>query len=175
MRFLDVAAADDGAIVNASTVARDCGVSVKTVQSYYEILEDTFVALRVDAYQKSIRKRLVSHPRYYFFDMGVTNALTGELGATLGSATRGRRFEQFIVTQLKAALSYLGVQVDLRFWRTHSGWFRRCRGRNFSSGCQAWLREQRFTPNSARESALARDARVAYAGEARVCIAGGGR
>ncbi len=121
VRFLDVAAADDGAIVNASTVARDCGVSVKTVQSYYQVLEDTFLALRVDAHQRSVRKRLVTHPRYYFFDMGITNALCKEAGALLGRETRGRRFEQFVVTQTKATLSYRGADVELRFWRTAGG------------------------------------------------------
>ncbi len=120
-RFLDIAAADDGAIVNFSTVARECGVSVKTAQSYYEILEDTFVALRVDPYLKSARRRLVAHPRYYLFDPGVTNALAGQLHGSLGPETRGRRFEQFIVTQLQASLSYLCAGVDLRFWRTHLG------------------------------------------------------
>lgn len=121
VRFLDIAAADDGLTVNASTVARDCGVSVKTVQSYYEILEDTFLALRLDAHRASARKRLVAHPRYYLFDMGVTNALTGETGGALGASVRGRRFEQFVVTQVKAALSYAGADVELRYWRTVTG------------------------------------------------------
>ncbi len=123
-RFIDVAAQDDGAIVNASTVARDCGVSVKTVQSYYDILEDTFIAMRLDPHLKSVRKRLVSHPRYYFFDMGVTNALSRESGSALSALsahTRGRRFEQFVITQTKAQLSYLGADVELRFWRTQQG------------------------------------------------------
>jgi predicted AAA+ superfamily ATPase len=121
VRFLDIAAADDGLTVNASTVARDCGVSVKTVQSYYEILEDTFLAFRLDAHRASVRKRLVAHPRYVFFDMGITNALAGELTERLGASVRGRRFEQFVITQARATLSYAGAAVDLRYWRTTTG------------------------------------------------------
>jgi predicted AAA+ superfamily ATPase len=41
--FLDIVAANDGETVNFSNVARECGVTVKTVQQYYQILEDTFL------------------------------------------------------------------------------------------------------------------------------------
>lgn len=74
-RFIDVAANNDGEIVNFSNVARKCAVSIKTVQEYYQILGDTFIAWRLDPWVKSIRKRLVAHPKYYLFDTGVTNAI----------------------------------------------------------------------------------------------------
>ncbi len=39
-RFLDIAAANDGETVNFNNIARECAVSVKTVQQYYQILEE---------------------------------------------------------------------------------------------------------------------------------------
>ncbi len=33
-RFLNISSLNDGQIVNFSTIARDCGVSVKTIQGY---------------------------------------------------------------------------------------------------------------------------------------------
>lgn len=119
--FLDLAAATDGEVVNFSNMARECGVSVKTVQEYYQILEDTFLAARLPAFSKSARRKMVSHPRFYFFDPGVTNALTHQLGDDLDPLTRGRRFEQFIIQQIRAALEYARMDVELSFWRTHSG------------------------------------------------------
>jgi len=120
-RFLDVAAANDGQIVNYSTVARDCGVSVKTAQQYYQILDDTFLVLRVDGWHKSVRKQLITHPKYYLFDTGVTNALTHQLGPALNPEARGRRFEQLVVSQVRAAIDYLGLDLKLHFWRTNAG------------------------------------------------------
>ncbi len=120
-RFLDVAAANDGEIVNFSSVARECAVSVKTAQSYYAILEDTFLALRLSPWLKSARKRLVAHPRYYFFDMGVTNALAKTLGSGLNPVARGRRFEQFVITQTRAIADYQRLDFELSFWRTNTG------------------------------------------------------
>ena len=119
-RFLDIAANNDGEIVNYSNIARECAVSVKTVQEYYQILEDTFLAYRLDPWFKSIRKRLVAHPRYYFFDMGITNALCYQY-SRLNPIVRGRRFEQFILQQLLALNAYHRSGCQFFFWRTHTG------------------------------------------------------
>jgi len=120
VRFLDVAANNDGEIVNYTNISRECGVSAKTVQEYYQILEDTFIAYRVDPWVKSIRKRLVSHPRYYFFDMGITNALCHNY-SVLNTEIRGRRFEQFIILQIIALNHYHRLGFEYFFWRTHTG------------------------------------------------------
>lgn len=119
-RFIDIAANNDGEIVNYTNVARECGASVKTIQEYYQILEDTFIAYRIDPWIKSVRKRLVSHPRYYLFDMGVTNAICYYYGM-LNPTVRGRRFEQFIIVQLLALNSYYRLNLEFFFWRTSEG------------------------------------------------------
>ena len=120
-RFLDIAAATDGETVNFSSLARECGVSVKTAQQYYEILEDTFLSFRLPPWRKSARKRLVAHPRFYLFDTGVTNSLAHTLGRKLNPAVRGRRFEQLVITQIKAAIEYRRLDHQLFYWRTNTG------------------------------------------------------
>ena len=120
VHFLEIAANNDGEIVNFSNVARECGVSVKTAQEYYQILGDTFIAYRLEPWMKSIRKRLVAHPRYYFFDMGITNALCYHYGL-LNPEIRGRRFEQFIILQLIALNAYYRLGWQFFFWRTQTG------------------------------------------------------
>ncbi len=119
--FLDIAAAADGEVVNYSNIARECGVSVKTVQQYYRILEETFLVLRLPAWARSARTRLISHPKYFFFDPGVTNALTHQLGGKLDPIVRGRRFEQFVIQQIRSAIEYRRMDCDLAFWRTRQG------------------------------------------------------
>ncbi len=119
--FLDIAAASDGEIVNFTNIARECAVSVKTAQQYYQILEETFLAIRLPAWRRSPRKRLVSHPRYYLFDPGVTNALAHTLGPELNPRIRGRRFEQFVIGQIAAAIHYQRLDAQLHYWRTHHG------------------------------------------------------
>ena len=120
-KFLDIAAANDGETVNFNNIARECSVSVKTVQQYFQILEDTFLAFRVPAWTKSERRRLVSHPRYYFFDTGVTNVLAHALTDQLNPKVFGRRFEQFVICQLMTFIHYKRLDCQLYYWRTNHG------------------------------------------------------
>ncbi len=119
--FLDIAAASDGETVNFSNIARECAVSNKTVQQYFEILEDTFLAFKLPAWKSSTRKRLVTHPRYYLFDTGISNALTFNLGKDISQRTKGRRFEQFFIGQLRALIEYDRLRYQLYYWRTNHG------------------------------------------------------
>ncbi|MFN0117070.1 MAG: ATP-binding protein [Elusimicrobiota bacterium] len=119
--FLDLVAAQDSEIVNFSAISRECGISIKTVQQYYQLLEDTFLGFRLPAWTKSVRHRMVSHPRFYLFDPGITNALSHQLGGELNSVVRGRRFEQFVILQLKAQLEYSRKDIQMYYWKTHSG------------------------------------------------------
>ncbi len=120
-RFLDLAAAQAGEIVNFSAFGRECGLPTRTVQAYYEILEDTLIGCRLEPWALSARKRLVAHQKFYLFDTGVTNAVNRRLGSAPDSTTRGRLFEQLMVLETMRMQSYTRSEARLYFWRTNSG------------------------------------------------------
>lgn len=120
-RFLDVAAAQSGELLNASAVARDAGVAARTVLEYYQILVDTLVAVRLEAWRKSPRARMALHPKVYLFDLGVVNALCRRLTAGIDRSLEGRLFEHFVVLELHRLLDYSRSESQLFFWRTHLG------------------------------------------------------
>ncbi len=120
-RFLDIAAINDGQIVNYSTIGRECGISAKTVKGFYEILEDTLLAHKIEGWNKSIRKQLISHPKYYFFDCGVSNSLCHWVKEELNKEERGRKFEQFVLLQLIALNSYHKYNLNFYHWRDKNG------------------------------------------------------
>ncbi len=64
---------------------------------------------------------MVSHPRYYFFDTGVTNVLAHTLTDELNPKVFGRRFEQFVIGQFTAFIHYRRLDLQLYYWRTHHG------------------------------------------------------
>jgi predicted AAA+ superfamily ATPase len=120
-RFLESAASVSGELLSFSNVARECQLPVKTVQSYYEILEDTLIGYRLLPWMKSERKRLVGHPKFYFFDTGVTNAINRRLSSVPDSALYGRLFEQLMVLEMQRSIDYVGSECRLYFWRTNTG------------------------------------------------------
>ncbi|MBM4278486.1 MAG: ATP-binding protein [Deltaproteobacteria bacterium] len=120
-RFLDVAASQFGELVSFSNIGRECHLPTRTVQSYYEILEDTLIGLRLDPWRKSLRKRLSGHPKFYLFDLGVTNAINRHLSALPDHVLRGRLFEQFIILETHRVLKYIRSEARIYYWRTNTG------------------------------------------------------
>lgn len=91
------------------------------MQSYYEILEDTLVGYRLRPRMKSERKRLVGHPKFYFFDTGVTDAINRRLSSVPDTALYGRLFEQLMILECRRLIDYAGSECRLYFWRTNTG------------------------------------------------------
>ena len=56
---------------NISNVAPECHVERKVVEDYVTILEDLLVAVRLPSFQKRAKRRVVTHPKFFFFDTGV--------------------------------------------------------------------------------------------------------
>ena len=122
-RFLDIAADQSGKIVNFSTIARDTGVSSNTIKGYYQILEDTLIALKLEPYLKSARKRITMHPKYYLFDIGVINAIAGRISpsSVKGTDTYGMLFEHFIILEASRLIHYAERPYRIYHWRSSHG------------------------------------------------------
>lgn len=114
-RFLEVSAQQNGKIINLSKIAREVGVSDKTVKEYYAILEDTLVGFVLEPFHNSYRKRLLQKPKFYYFDPGVARALTHHLSVpiTTGTSYYGEIFEHFIILECVKLAAY--HQLDYRF------------------------------------------------------------
>jgi predicted AAA+ superfamily ATPase len=120
-RFLEVAAISNSEVINFSSIARDCGVSSVTVKEYFQILQDTLLGLMLPPFIKKIKRTPIESSKFYFFDMGVTRALRRMLVIQEGSVEFGHFFEQFIIMEIRAFLSYNHWYKNIYFWRTSCG------------------------------------------------------
>lgn len=120
-RFLEIAALTNGEIVNYANIASECGVSAQTIKSYFGILEDTLVGYMIPAYTKVMKRRLVQAPRFFFFDVGLTNHLLHRDALLRGTPEYGHAFEHFIIMELIAYIGYNHKEEKLSYWRTHTG------------------------------------------------------
>lgn len=122
LRFLTLAADENGSVVNFSTIARECGVSYKTVQGYFQILEDTLMGFFLLPYARAVRKRLIRHPKFYFFDTGVVRALRKTLTVDLEPQTfeYGRAFEHFLILEIMRLASYQDLDYSFSFYGSSS-------------------------------------------------------
>lgn len=118
-RFLFCLAADAGKYLDLTKISKTVAVPRQTVQRYFEILEDTLIVKRVAAFAKSEKRRLIQHPRFYFFDNGVLNALLGNF--TVSDDRKGFLFENFFFNQLETSLSYSDYDYRISTYRTDAG------------------------------------------------------
>jgi predicted AAA+ superfamily ATPase len=118
--FLRVAAFTSSELLNYTNIARETGVSAKVVRSYLEILEDTHLGYRVAPWTKARKRRVILTEKFYLFDVGVANHLARRT-PRLGSPEFGKAFEHFIFMELRAYQAYRQPDLELRYWRTASG------------------------------------------------------
>lgn len=122
-RFLNSAGQMNGKIINASSIASDIDSTPSNVGNYFEILEDTLLGFKLEAFHTSIRKRQRQNPKFYWFDTGVARSLQRVLGTKVHESTSiyGDIFEAFLITQIRAGLEYQTGQFQLSYLRTKDG------------------------------------------------------
>ena len=120
-QFLEVAAQSNAKIINYSKIADDVGVDIKTIQSYFSILEDTLIGIILPAFHKSVRKRQMSNPKFYLFDTGAKRALERTLTVDIQEGTYefGNLFETFIINEIIRLNSY--ARKDWQFYYLKTG------------------------------------------------------
>ncbi len=120
-RFLKVAGIMNGELLNMSAIARDAAVARTTVERYFQILEDTLIAIRLPGWQPRLKVRERHAPKLYLFDTGVARALTGRIRDPLSDLETGKLLETLVLHELRAAISYLNCGGELCYWRSSSG------------------------------------------------------
>ena len=118
-RFMEVAAISDGEMLNYSNIASDCGVSAKTVKSYFQILYDTLIGYEIPAYRKEIKRRIIQAPRFYYFDVGLVNYLMGRHSLKRGTDDYGHAFEHFVMQEIIAYKGYNDKRDEISYWHTY--------------------------------------------------------
>ena len=121
-RFMEVAALTNGEIINYNNIASECGISAPTVKEYFSILEETLIGYTLPAFTKNVKRRVIQSPKFYYFDVGITNFLLKKDSLVPGSPEFGHSFEHLIMQELIAYLSYSGSKHSLTYWRTTSGY-----------------------------------------------------
>ena len=121
-KFLVSLAARTGQLFNASSVANDIGVSLKTIQHWSSILEASGIVRFIQPYFDNIHKRLIKSPKVYFMDSGLVCYLLGWSSPAVleRGAMAGPIFETFVVSEILKG--YLNAGGDLRslfFYRDH--------------------------------------------------------
>lgn len=120
-RFIQVAALESGFFTDFTKAAKRAKISRQSITRHFEILEDTMIATRVDNDPELDPDEvdLVKHPKFFFFDLGVLNALRGTFG--LNQERIGFLFEHMVFNQITNTATTKAVDHSLYNFRTRGG------------------------------------------------------
>ena len=122
-RFMRLVAGRTAQLLNYSNIANELGHDLKTIKSWFSILESSFIIFFLQPHHKNYSKRLVKTPKLFFYDTGLACSLLGiknEYEINLHWA-KGALFENLIISDI--AKNYLNKSQNpsLFFWRDNTG------------------------------------------------------
>ena len=119
-KFMAVAAASTGQLVNLASMARDVGISQPTAERWLSILVASNIVYLLKPYSNNITKRVVKTPKLYFLDTGLAAYLTkwNNPEVLKTGAMAGAFFESFVVSEIIKSYYNSGViDPPLYFYR----------------------------------------------------------
>ncbi len=120
-RFLETASFSQGAVLNVSAVARECAVSKKMADGYFNILQDLLIGIMLPIFSRQAKRRLVAHSKFYYFDVGVYRHLRPQGPLDTAEQIDGAALETLFLQELRAINDYLDLGLQLYYWQTSYG------------------------------------------------------
>lgn len=119
LRFLRVAAARTGQLVNLTDLARDADIAVNTAKNWLSIMQASGIIYLLEPYSDNLSKRLVKAPKLYFLDTGLCSYLTGwSSPQTLeAGAMSGAILETWVISELLKSYLHNGKQPPFYYYR----------------------------------------------------------
>lgn len=110
-----------GAEVNENELASRLKIDRKTVVNYLDLLEQSFVIVRLFPFSKNPRREIGKKYKIYFADLGVRNVLIGDFNPARVRDDLGALWENFLIVERMKAYANRGESVRNYFWRTYGG------------------------------------------------------
>lgn len=108
-----------GSEVSYNELGNKLGVNRLTIQKYIDILEQSFVIFRLNAFSRNKRKEISKSIKIYFYDLGIRNSLVENHNRLSIRNDAGYLWENFCILERRktngAALKF----VNSYFWRTY--------------------------------------------------------
>ena len=115
-RFLEAASFSQGSVLNISEVARECAVERKSVEQYFGILEDLLLGTMLPVFSKKAKRRLIRHPKFYFFDAGVYRTIRPKGPLDRPEEIDGQALETLFFQELSALNDYSRLDGEIFYW-----------------------------------------------------------
>lgn len=120
-KLLKALALQVGSQVSVNELSNLLGITRQTVEKYLDLLEKSFVIFLLESFSSNLRNEIKKSRKYYFYDNGIMNALTGNFTPIENRQDTGVLWENFCISERIKANGYAKHQFNMYFWRTYDG------------------------------------------------------
>ncbi len=107
-----------GSHVSYNELSQIIGLDSKTIETYIQLLEKSYVIFRLPSYKRNLRNELKASKKIYFYDNGVRNALISNFSPLEIRNDIGALWENFIISERLKYCEYNDLYSNKYFWRT---------------------------------------------------------
>ncbi len=118
-KFIQLLAGRVGQLFNQSSLGNELDLDNKTINSWFTLLETSFLTFKLQPYHSNFNKRVVKTPKIYFRDTGLLCYLLGirnqhdlEISFAKGSV-----FENLVLSELQKNAINSSSNAKFYFWR----------------------------------------------------------
>ncbi|MCK4987233.1 MAG: ATP-binding protein, partial [Desulfobacterales bacterium] len=119
VRLLQLLAFQIGNEVSLSEIGRQLAMSKNTVERYLNLLEKVFVIFRLTGFSRNLRKEITKNNRYFFYDVGIRNAVVGMFNPLNLRDDTGKIWKNYIISEFLKHREYQRLSPRFYFWRTY--------------------------------------------------------
>lgn len=121
MDLLKLLAFQIGWEVSYHELATTLGINTKTVMRYIDLLEKTFIIFSLTPYSKNLRNEISKKNKYYFYDLGIRNAIISQFNSIDSRNDIGWLWENFCIVERRKYLAHHRDYANSYFWRLYNG------------------------------------------------------
>ena len=119
--LLQLIALQTGSEVSYEELGQHLGMSKNTVEKYLDLLSKTFVIFRLGAFNSRLRKEITKAGKWFFYDVGIRNALLGAFNPLSMRQDVGALWENYLIGERMKKNLNDRIDKTLCFWRTYDG------------------------------------------------------
>jgi predicted AAA+ superfamily ATPase len=118
--LLQLIALQVGKEVSLSELGTKLGLDRKTVEKFLDILEQSFILINLRGFSKNLRSEITKSSKFYFFDLGIRNALINNFNKLSSRGDVGELWENYLIIERLKKQHYTKIYSQNYFWRTYS-------------------------------------------------------
>jgi len=117
--LLSLLALQIGSEVSVAELASHLALSKQAVEKYLDILEKMFVIYNLRGFSRNLRKEIYKTSKYYFWDLGLRNALIHNFNSLNLRNDKGAMLENFFLIEKLKQNNNSNKFANFYFWRTY--------------------------------------------------------